>query len=112
MMKQFCQHVNKLSEKTLLKTESLLLLSGDLPILTSTLQSISPITFRNNEQLEKIVCTYNTDSFEKIEDGWRTFVVINSGVTRSCDQDLTNLLEDYINGQKEDQKRAERDARG
>lgn len=112
MMKQFYQLVSKLFARTLLKRESLLLPSGDLQILTSILQNTTLTTFRSNEQLEKIVNTHNIDSFEKIEDRWNTSIVIINGAPWSCDQDLASQLEDYINGQKEDQKGTAGDARG
>ena len=111
MMKQFLELVNKLFEKTFLKRENHLLLFGDLPIQTFILQNTLLTTFKNNDELEEIVKAYNIGSFEKLEDRWNTSIVIINGTSWSCSQDLANQLEDYINGQKEGEKRIKRNAR-
>lgn len=97
MMKQFYQLVNKLFERTFLKTESLRLQSGDHQIPTSTSQNTSHIS---SKSLEKIVSYYNIGKIEKIGEAYGTSVLIINGAPWACDNALADQLEDYLNGKK------------
>ena len=109
MMKQFCQHVNKLCEKTLRRIESRPLLSGNPLIQTFTLPNITLTTFKSCPEVKKLVNHYNIDKIEKIRECYGPTRLLISGAQSAIDSKFIKLIEECLNDEKRNKERTKRD---
>ena len=109
MMKQFCQRVNRLFERTLRKIESLLLPFGDPLTQTFTPPNTTLTTFKSYSEVKKLVNHYNIDKIEKIRECYGTTMLLINGAPWAIDSKFVKLIEECINDEKRNKERAKRD---
>ena len=105
MMKEFCQHVNRLYEKILQKIENPLLLFGDLLILISTLLNTSRISLKNFDEVERTIKYYSIDKYEEIEEYYGAKVLVIDGAPFAVSREFARKLEVYYNEKTKSEKR-------